>query len=43
MLYIVGWSKLCIYKIIRNAFSVGFLLYSMAHNIYRKQCSWGAY
>ena len=39
MLYNVGWNTLSNHNIISYAFSVGFLVYSVAQSFQHKQCS----
>ena len=34
MLYTMSWNIVCTHKIIPDVFSVGFLVYNVAHNIY---------
>lgn len=43
MLYTVGGNTACTYSNIPNVFSVGFLVYSVAHSVYHKQCSFLSY
>lgn len=39
ILYIVSWEIVCIQSNIPNVCNVGFLVYSVTHNMYLKQCT----